>query len=125
MISTSDCKLFTMIRNNDETGISGTGRVLDGIVWSNGWVTICWRTEQDTLKKGFSSITMFESFAAFEAIHITSHPTNNTEIVWYSDEVEEAKAKIESLTQANKKLKSENRTYKNIGNKVESSKTTK
>jgi hypothetical protein len=107
-----DCKVFTMIRRNDETGISGTGRVLDGVVWPNGWVTICWRTELDNLKKGFSSITLFESFAAFESIHITSHPTNNTEIEWVENKIANLEEIVSKNKETIKNLRTENRTLK-------------
>jgi hypothetical protein len=39
-------RLFTMIRKNDESHVSGTGRVLDGVVFHNGKVVICWRSEE-------------------------------------------------------------------------------
>jgi hypothetical protein len=72
-------KLFTMIRKNDESHVSGTGRVLDGVVFSNGKVVIYWRTEE---KGGHSSLGIYDSFEAFKFIHIDSHPTNETEIIW-------------------------------------------
>ena len=72
-------KLFTMIRKRDESRISGTGRVLDGVVFHNGRVVICWRAEE---RHGHSSMGMYDSFEAFKFIHIDSHPTNETEILW-------------------------------------------
>jgi hypothetical protein len=72
-------RLFTMIRKHDESHISGTGRVLDGAVFHNGKVVICWRTEE---RHGYSSLGIYDSFEAFKFIHIDSHPTNETEIVW-------------------------------------------
>ena len=75
--SKTEPRLFTIIRNNDESGVSGKGRVLDGCVFPNGRVVICWRVQYQT-------IAVYESFEAFEAIHIASHPTNNTEIVWFN-----------------------------------------
>ena len=72
-------KLFTMIRKNDESHVSGTGRVLDGAIFHNGKVVICWRTEP---KLGHSSLGIYDSFEAFKFIHIDSHPTNGTEIIW-------------------------------------------
>lgn len=70
-------KLFTIKRKSDESGVSGTGRVLDGIVFHNGKVAICWRTEN---KHGYTSVAVYDSFEAFKFIHIDSHPTNDTEI---------------------------------------------
>jgi hypothetical protein len=72
-------KLFTMIRKHDESHVSGTGRVLDGTVFHNGKVVICWRTEED---HGYPSLGIFDSFEAFKFIHVDSHPTNEAEIVW-------------------------------------------
>ena len=71
-------KLFTVIRKNDESHVSGTGRVLDGVVFHNGKVVICWRTEE---RHGHTSLGIYASFEAFKFIHIDSHPTNETEIV--------------------------------------------
>lgn len=68
-------KIFTVIRHNDESGVSGRGRVLDGILFPCGKVVVCWRVQ-------YQSIAIYESFSAFKAIHIDSHPTNHTEIIW-------------------------------------------
>ena len=72
-------KLFTMIRKQDESHVSGTGRVLDGIIFHNGKVVICWRSEE---RHGHSSMGIYDSFEAFKSIHIDPHPTNEAEIVW-------------------------------------------
>ena len=56
-------KTFHVIRNGDESGVSGTGKVIDGVVWANGWTQIFWRTDLDPIKRGNSSITFFESFS--------------------------------------------------------------
>ncbi len=76
---TMNPRLFTMIRTRDESQISGTGRVLDGVLFHNGKVVICWRTDT---KHGYSSIGVYDSWAAFQFIHIDSHPTNGTKILW-------------------------------------------
>ena len=68
---------FTLIRKADESGVSGTGRVLDGILWHNGKVSVCWRTKH-------SSIAVYDSWGDFAAIHIHSHPQNQTLVVWAS-----------------------------------------
>lgn len=74
-------KLFTMYRNlNDESNVSGTGRVLDGMVGHNGKVVVIWRTDKDARKHGFSSIGVYDSFENFKAVHIDSHPSNGTVI---------------------------------------------
>lgn len=71
-------RTFEMIRNADETGVSGTGLVLEGIEFSNGEVVVCWES-----KKHPNSISIFASFADFEDVHITPHPSNKTEIIWH------------------------------------------
>lgn len=73
-----------MVRNSDETGVSGTGVVLDGVVFPNGMVSICWRSQTP-------SVTFFRSFVEFKHVHIDAHPTNDTEVHWkktVDDEVE-------------------------------------
>ena len=71
-------RLFSLIRHTDQTGISGTGRVLDGVVFHNGKVVVCWRSD---LRGGYSSLIVFDSWEAFEHVHITPHPREQTEIV--------------------------------------------
>lgn len=68
-------RIFTMVRKKDESGVSGRGRVLDGVVFKNGKTVINWRSANP-------SLTIFDSFEEFEQIHIDSHPKNKTDIVW-------------------------------------------
>ncbi len=70
-------KFFRLIRINDESGVSGTGHVLDGVVWPNGKVTVCWCT-----KTAPSSIVVYDSMADFKGIHLVPHPTNKSKIEW-------------------------------------------
>lgn len=79
-----EMRCFTLVRQSDESGVSGTGRVLDGVVFHNGKTVICWRTDIGD-SHGYSSITLFDSFEAFEFIHIGSHPTNGSVIEWMDD----------------------------------------
>lgn len=73
-------RIFYLKRLFDETGVSGTGVVLEGIVFHNGKVAICWRS--DMKPEGHSSITLFESMSDFESIHITPHPKNRSVLIW-------------------------------------------
>ncbi len=109
-------RLFHIVRHGDESGVSGLGRVLDGILWVNGQVTVMWRTDLDPKKVGMSSITTFNNYRAFEDIHINSHPTNKTEIIWADDDIEQMRKdheelkekfsrKSEALKKANKEIK--------------------
>lgn len=81
----NDPKMFTVIRRRDESGVSGVGRVIDGIRFHTGQVVICWRTDVDAGKHGYSSLGIYESWEAFKHVHIDSHPTNETEIIWKDD----------------------------------------
>jgi len=66
--------LFTMERLSDSTGVSGTGRVLDGVVFHTGQVVICWRTDlrQPT---GHSSLAVYPTVEAFIGVHLLPHDT--------------------------------------------------
>lgn len=81
-IPTERPAVFTLIRHADETGISGTGRVLDGTIFHTGQVVVCWRSDLRPDKPGFSSLVIYDSWEAFWAIHVAPHPTEQTEIVF-------------------------------------------
>jgi len=55
-------KTFILQRNDDETGISGTGIVARGVVLESGQVVMEWRTFH-------SSITIFKNIEDVAAIH--------------------------------------------------------
>lgn len=83
-----EARLFTMVRNGDETGVSGTGIVADGIEFPNGMVAVCWRSKTP-------SVNVYRSFVEFKHVHIDAHPSNDTEIHWQKtveDEVEKQDA---------------------------------
>ena len=82
---TPEPRLFSVIRIGDASGVSGTGRILDGVLFHNGQVAICWRTDVEGAKHGFTSLGIYPSWEAFEFIHITSHPTNDTEVDWHDE----------------------------------------
>ncbi len=63
--------VFKVFRKADESEVSGIGHVIDGIIFDNKKVVICWRTEM-------SSIAIYESFKHFYKIHIESHPQNES-----------------------------------------------
>lgn len=73
-------KVFRMIRQKDISGVSGTGHVLDGVVFDDGTTVVRWRSGQ-------ASIGIFKSYEDFRKIHIEPHPENNTvedikEVTW-------------------------------------------
>jgi hypothetical protein len=53
---------FHLLRLADESGVSGTGWVAEGAVFSNGWVILAWLGETP-------SINFYPSIADVEAIH--------------------------------------------------------
>jgi len=72
---TDAARMFQMVRNNDETGVSGTGIVADGIEFPNGMVAVCWRSKTP-------SVNVYRSYVEFKHVHIDAHPSNDTEIIW-------------------------------------------
>jgi hypothetical protein len=72
---------FTLYRGDDESGVSGLGIVLEGIVFSSGTCVIHWLTPAPS-----GSIAIWESFNQFEKVHILSHPSNDSVVTWESGE---------------------------------------
>lgn len=72
-------KVFSVIRNKDFSGVSGTGKVLNGVIFPNGVTVVQWC-------KVVPSVGIYPSFDDFLSVHVTSHPTNETEILWSLDE---------------------------------------
>lgn len=70
-------KTFHIIRNHDESGISGTGKVLEGVVFEDGTTVIRWCTKHNP-----NSTAIYNEFKHFKHLHIDCHPNNETEIVW-------------------------------------------
>ena len=65
---------FYLLRLEDESGISATGRVLEGVLTASGKVIVEWRLPHPT-------ITIFNSLEEFTTLHVDAHPSKN-EIVW-------------------------------------------
>ena len=74
-------RTFTACRQNDETGISGEGIVIEGATFATGHTVIHWLTPAPR-----GSIAFFDAFDDFIKIHVTSHPTNNTIITFEEGE---------------------------------------
>ena len=72
-------RTFTACRQNDETGISGEGIVIEGATFATGHTVIHWLTPAPR-----GSIAFFDAFDDFIKILVTSHPTNNT-IITFED----------------------------------------
>jgi hypothetical protein len=59
-------RLFRIIRDHDESGVSGTGHVADGAVFSTGATVINWLPENAA---GVSSIVIYHSLPDAERVH--------------------------------------------------------
>ena len=68
---------FTMLRQADETGVSGTGVVLEGVQFTTGQVVAHWLTCPPR-----GSLAIFDSYEDFINIHVKSHLVNKTVITW-------------------------------------------
>ena len=68
---------FTMRREFDVSGVSGTGIVLEGVHFSTGVVVIHWLTPPPR-----GSISVFDDIEQFFAIHVRPHPDNRTVLRW-------------------------------------------
>lgn len=65
---------FYLQRDKDFTGISGTGRVLDGVQFSDGTVVVRWNTNK-------ACTGIYDSIDDFRAIHVH----NGNEIIWIDE----------------------------------------
>jgi hypothetical protein len=79
----SEPRLFSLHRVIDASDVSGTGRVLDGVVFHNGQVVVCWRSDVRE-GGGYSSLGVYPCWEAFLAVHVTPHPENLGRIEWLS-----------------------------------------
>lgn len=55
-------RTFKLLRHVDVSKVSGTGIVAEGVVFSNGWVSLCWLTET-------SSLVFYVDISHVEKIH--------------------------------------------------------
>ncbi len=55
-------RTFHLQRLVDETGISGVGKVAEGVIFSNGWCAMIWLTAH-------TSVSFYTSIQEVEAIH--------------------------------------------------------
>lgn len=68
-------RTFTVERGNDESGISGTGIVMEGVEFSNGRVVVRWTSIP-------CSVVHWDSFEDLWKICVAGHPTNATIVRW-------------------------------------------
>ena len=55
-------KIFYLKRTEDESGVSGTGRIAQGFIFDNGKVALTWLSEHP-------SVTVYDSIGEVHAIH--------------------------------------------------------
>ena len=88
-------KLFHFYRKEDHSGVSGTGPVVEGVQFSNGWCALRWISNK-------SSMCFYQSIEEVKAIH--GHG-GKTEVIIHDfeplrrQESPASSAKLESLMQ--------------------------
>jgi hypothetical protein len=55
-------RFFELYRTEDESGISGTGIVAEGVVFWNGKCALAWKTQ-------YTSVAIYDDIATLEKIH--------------------------------------------------------
>tara|TARA_Y100000034_G_C6873229_1_gene398982 strand:+ start:21 stop:416 length:396 start_codon:yes stop_codon:yes gene_type:complete len=76
-------RTFTIARQYDETGVSGVGVVIEGVVLATGQAIIHWLTPAPR-----GALAIFDSMADFIKIHIKPHPGNSSILTWDDGEQE-------------------------------------
>lgn len=61
-LTVSRCRLFKLVRNIDDSGVSGTGIVAEGVEFSNGTCAMSWLT-------AMHSVAIYPNVRQLEAIH--------------------------------------------------------
>lgn len=74
-------RTFTVARQQDETGVSGIGVVIEGVEYATGQVVIHW-----LLPRPRGGIAIFDSLNDFLKVHVFPHPENKTIITFENDE---------------------------------------
>lgn len=62
-------------------GHSGTGKVLEGVVFSDGTTVVRWTSADQP-----NSTAVWSSFEAFAHFHIDKYPENGTQVHWLNDD---------------------------------------
>ena len=70
---------FTVCRQKDQTGVSGEGVVIEGVILATGQAIIHWLFPPPR-----GGIAIFDSMNDFIKVHIKPHPGNKT-IITYED----------------------------------------
>ncbi len=79
-------KIFEVIRERDISGErtggghSGTGKVLEGVIFSDGTTVVRWAAEGKP-----NSTAVWDSYDDFAYFHIDQHPENGTKVNWLNE----------------------------------------
>ena len=73
---------FTLRRESDVSGVSGTGIVLEGAMFSTGVVVVHWLTPPPR-----GSIAIFDTLDQLLSIHVRPHPENRA-VLTFDDGLE-------------------------------------
>ena len=75
---------FTVCRQSDESGVSGEGVVIEGVVLASGHCIIHWLFPPPR-----GGIAIFDSLEDFLKVHVKPHPENKTIITFEDGEQRE------------------------------------
>jgi hypothetical protein len=75
-------RTFTLCREGDVSGVSGTGVVFEGTLFSTGMVVVHWLTPPPR-----GSIAIFDTLDQLLSIHVRPHPENRA-VLTFDDGVE-------------------------------------
>ena len=75
---------FTVCRQSDESGVSGEGVVIEGVVLASGHCIIHWLFPPPR-----GGIAIFDSLEDFLKVHVKPHPENKTIITFEDGEQKE------------------------------------
>lgn len=79
----SDSLIFTLVRDEDVTGLSGTGAVGDGVVFPDGTTAMRWRelpTDHPNYIRGVRATTVV--YPNVDAVYALHGHSGATRIVW-------------------------------------------
>jgi hypothetical protein len=78
---------FELHRDEDATGVSGTGVVAEGVVFQNGKIAMAWLTKH-------KSMTIYDDMETLEKVH--GHG-GKTRVVWHDPGLDDDLGTIQSL----------------------------
>ena len=81
-----EARTFVVMRQDDESGVSGIGTIVEGVEFSNGQVVVRWLT-------AVNSVAVFNNIEDFLKVHVRSHLTNRTILTFSDGEEQEFRKK--------------------------------